>query len=556
MHSLKIQLRLFRLSILTRISLYTLVFVTSLFICVHSFAQQAIPMLVKKNNAVQLHVEGKPFYVLGGELGNSSASSMAYMEPCWSKLTATGLNTILSPVYWELIEPEEGKFDFGIVDSFINAARDHQLKVILLWFGSWKNSMSCYVPAWVKTNQKRFPRAVNNAGRTVEILSAFSQENLTADCKAFAALMKHIKETDKAQTVIMVQVENEIGMLGAAREKTAAADAAFSAPVPKELINYLVKKKDSLVPELKEHWSKTNFAISGNWEAVFGKSLTTDEIFQAWYYAKYTNTVAEAGKKVYPLPMYVNVALNHRNVLPGEYPSAGPLPQIMDIWQAAAPMIDILSPDFYNPRFAYYCDLFTRRNNPLFIPEIWMRPSDAAKVIYALGHYQGIGFSPFSIENAQAAEGESLAKSYAVLSQLFPLLAKHSGDGTMDGVLLDTLNKKTDMTFGDYHLTVSHDYTLGWSPEASGKNWPESGAIIIQEGPGEFLVAGTGVVITFKPEKDSTKSAGILQADEGVFEKGIWKPGRRMNGDQDHQGRHIRIPVGEWGVQRVKMYLY
>ena len=368
-----------------------------LLLCYSESYSQSIPHLQKKGTTQQLIVDGKPFLILGGELGNSTASSLDYMRPFWKKFKAMNLNTILVPAYWDLIQPEEGKFDFTLLDSILHTSRENNLKVILLWFGSWKNSMSCYAPAWIKTNQTRYPRALNRSGKGLEILSAFSKNNLDADKKAFSTLMKHLKETDKTQTVIMVQVENEIGMLTEAREYTVDANKAFKSDVPKELINYLLKNKDSLVPELREHWAKTNFTTKGNWEAVFGKSLATDELFQAWYYAKYTNAVAEAGKKEFRVPMYVNAALNYRNVLPGEYPSAGPLPHLMDIWQAAAPAIDFLSPDFYNPYFAHYCDLYTRRNNPLFIPEIRFEPSTAAKVFFATGRYQAIGFSPFSI---------------------------------------------------------------------------------------------------------------------------------------------------------------
>ena len=517
---------------------------------------QSIPHLQKKGSTKELIVEGKPFLVLGGELGNSTASSLDYMRPFWAKFKAMNLNTILVPAYWDLIEPEKGKFNFDLLDSIINTSRENNLKVILLWFGSWKNSMSCYAPAWIKTNESRFPRAQNRNGKGLEIISAFSKNNLDADKKAFSKLMKHIKETDKSQTVIMVQVENEIGMLTEAREYTADANKAFNSEVPKELMDYLKANKDSLVPELREHWAKTNFATRGNWETVFGKSIATDELFQAWYYAKYTNAVAEAGKKEYRLPMYVNAALNYRNVLPGQYPSGGPLPHLMDIWQAAAPAIDILSPDFYNPYFKHYCDLYIRRNNPLFIPEIRFETSDAAKVFYAIGHYQAIGFSPFSIESTEHPEEEPITKSYSILAQLSPEILKYSGTGKMEGVLLDTSNKKQEIVLGNYKLTVSHDYTLGWSPEAKNPDWPMSGAIIIQTDKNDFIIAGTGVVVTFAMNNTSNISAGILQAEEGKYVNGKWISGRRMNGDQDHQGRHIRIPVGDWGIQKVKLYQY
>jgi beta-galactosidase GanA len=517
---------------------------------------QSIPHLQKKGTTKELIVDDKPFLVLGGELGNSTASSMEYMRPFWSKFTTMHLNTILSPVYWELMEPEEGKFDFTLVDSIINASEKNNLKLILLWFGSWKNSMSCYAPAWVKADQARFPRAQDHTGKGLEILSAFNKNNLDADIKAFGALMQHLKTTDKQHTVIMIQVENEIGMLTEARERTREADEAFNSDVPKEFINYLITHKDLLVPELKEHWSKTNFAASGNWETVFGKSLATDELFQAWFYAKYTNAVAEAGKKIYPLPMYVNTALNYRNVQPGQYPSAGPLPHLMDVWQAAAPSINILSPDFYNPYFKQYNDLYTRRNNVLFIPEIKFEPSDAAKVFYAIGHYQAIGFSPFSIESTAHAEDEPIAMSYSILSQLSSEILKYRGTGKMEGALLDTSTKKQEIILGNYTLTVAHDYTLGWSPEAKNPDWQMSGAIIIQQDENDFIIAGTGVVVTFAVNNSNNISAGILQADEGKYVNGKWAAGRRMNGDQDHQGRHIRIPVGEWNIQKVKLYQY
>ncbi len=522
---------------------------------ISSPAQSRIPHLVASGKSVQLRVDGKPFIVLGGELGNSSASDMHYMQPFWNGFTALHLNTILSPVYWDLLEPSEGRFDFRLVDSMIHTAHRFRLKVVLLWFGSWKNSMSGYAPQWIKTDPLRFPRARNNAGKSMEILSAFSNNNLEADCHAFAALMKHLRGEDRDHTVIMVQVENEIGMLQAARERTVAADSAFDRSVPPELINYLTEKKDSLVPELSAHWGKTNFITAGSWATVFGSSLTTDEIFQAWFYARYANRVAAAGKKEYDLPMYVNAALNHRNLLPGEYPSAGPLPQVMDIWQAAAPAIDFLAPDFYNPRFAEYGDLYTRRNNPLFIPEIGSDASNAARVFYALGHYHGLGFSPFSIESIRKPEEDPVGKSYHIIGQLIPEISRHE-DNSMDGVLIDSAHQRQEITFGDYVLTVAHDYTLGWSPEAKKANWPQTGALIIEERPGEFIIAGTGVVITFRVATKPDRSAGILWAEEGAYKDGKWLPGRRMNGDQDHQGRHIRVAVGDWSIQRVKLYQY
>lgn len=511
----------------------------------------------KQNGVAQLLVKGKPFLILGGELGNSSTSSVAYMQPIWPKLKSMQLNTVLAPVYWELMEPAEGKFDFTLVDSMIQQARRSNLKLVFLWFGTWKNSMSCYAPAWAKTNTKRFERAKDSKGKNLEIFSALNKNNLDADIKAFTVLMKHIREVDgKEKTILMIQVENEIGMLTEAREYTSTANLAFSNPVPAALMNFLTANKDKLVPEFLQVWKKNGYLTSGTWEDVFGKGLATDEIFQAWQYAVYTNAVTAAGKQEYALPMFVNAALNYKNVNPGEYPSAGPLPHLMDIWLAGAPALDFLSPDFYNPYFRKFSDEYIRRDNPFFIPEIRFEANNAAKVFYAIGHYKGFGFSPFSIESAPAPLDEPIVKSYALLQQLAPVILQYQPKGKVEGVLLDSLNQKQDIVLGNYKLTVKHDHTLSWSPGAKKPNWPEMGGIIIQTAPDEFIIAGTGIVVTFSTLTDNGKTAGILQAEEGVFENGKWIPGRRMNGDQDHQGRHIGIDAKEFTIQKVKIYEY
>lgn len=505
----------------------------------------------------QLYVNQKPFLILGGELGNSSSSSAAYMQPVWPKLKSMNLNTVLTPVYWELIEPQEGKFDFSLIESLIQDARKNNIKLIFLWFGAWKNSMSCYAPYWVKKDQQRFPRATNKNGIGQEILSPFSQSNLTADSKAFEALMAYIKKIDsKEQTVIMMQVENEIGMLPDARDHSAISTAVFNKPVPQPFLNYLQKNKENLMPEFKAIWAKNGYKSSGNWETVFGKSLATDEIFMAWYYAEFINKLAEAGKKAYNLPMYLNAALNYKKeAKPGEYPSAGPLPHIIDVWKAGAPKIDLLSPDFYNPNFKYWNDLYVRGNNTLFIPEIKFEQGMAGKAFSAIGHYNSIGFSPFSIENGDEKMNAEVSNAYKLLAELTPLILQNQGKGTMNGVLFDKGDSKQEIRLGDYILTFSHDLNLGWSSKSKDENWPITGGLVIQLSPDEFIIAGSGIVATFKPLA-ANQNAGIAQIDEGSFKEGKWIPGLRLNGDQSHQGRHLRIPEGNFSIQKIKLYTY
>jgi len=527
------------------------------FACLSSTAQNnSIPHLEKNNNTVRLIVHNKPFLIHGGELGNSSASVNEYMLPVWQKLKAMRVNTVLMPVYWELIEPEENKFDFALVDSLIANAHANELHLVLLWFGTWKNSMSCYVPQWMKTNTKRFERTIDKNGRNMEIISAFNNEGLEADKKAFAALMSHVKQIDAVnQTVIMVQVENEVGMLSTAKETQPASLKKFNEEVPKELMQYLQKNKDNLVPELKERWQQQGFKTKGTWQEIFGTGLAADEIFQAYYYAWYVNEVSKAGKAVYDLPMYVNAALNRPGVLPGDYPSAGPLPQVMDIWQFAAPAVNMLSPDFYNPDTKHWCDLYTRNNNTLFIPEIRFDSTCGAKALYTIGHYHSIGFSPFSIENVEGKPVDNLQKSYTLLQQLSPYILQEKSIIKMDGVLLDKNNSIDTLTFGKYIFKISHDNTLGWNGHKQDAVWDATSAIIIQTSDDDFIIGGTGVVINFS-STDTTLNAGIAHDEKGLFENETWKPILVLNGDQTHQGRHVRMELGDWEIQRFKLYQY
>ena len=524
---------------------------------VHSEPHQ-IPHLNKQGKTYQLIADDKPFLILGGELGNSSFTSLEYMAPVWPKLRTMHLNTILAPVYWELIEPAEGKFDFELLDQLVKEARNNDLKIVFIWFGSWKNSMSSHAPSWVKKNQARFPRIKDDKGISHEILTPFSENNLQADMKAYQELLRHIKITDgNDHTVIMIQTENEIGMLPTARDFSPPANERFRENVPAELIQYLERNKETLVPEFSEIWGKTGFKNSGTWEEIFGTGLQTDEIFMAWYFSKYTNSVAGAGKAIYPLPMYVNAALNRPLVKPGSYPSGGPLPHLMDIWKAGGTSIDFLSPDFYSPDLKHWCDLYTRQGNPLFIPEHRFDSTVAAKAAYSIGHYESIGFSPFSVESSGNPENEPLGKMYKILGQMTPIITAHQGQHKIEGVLLDKQNQETVLKMGNYEFTVRHSYTLGYEKDSGKDTWNMTGAIFVQTGDDEFYIAGSGIVVTFRNLVNPSLNVGILKDEEGRFENyNEWKVIRYMNGDQTHQGRHIRIFSDDYSIQRFELYNY
>jgi len=536
----------------------------------------AIPHLQKQGTATQLIVDGKPFLILGGELRNSSGSSLDYLKPIWPKLAAMHINTVLTAVYWELLEPKEGQFDFALVDGAIQAARENNLRLVFLWFGSWKNGVSSYPPAWVKTDQNRFQRVQDRDGKGLETLSTLSAANRDADSRAFAALMRHIKQVDTRHTVIMMQVENEVGVLGDSRDRCQAANKAFEEPVPKELAGYLAGHRDILHPDLRKAWEAAGSRTSGTWEEVFGKGASTDEIFMAWNYAGYVGHVAAAGKAEYPLPMYVNTwcSMPAPGRGPGTYPSGGPEPQVGNIWKLAAPAIDIRGPDLYSPNQPDWIKWYRANDtdNPLFIPET-DSTRGAYHLFYALGQHDAMGYAPFAIDELlysgnQATRPEPanlpLAQSYFTAAQLASLILEYQGKGKMAGVVVSADDPQQKVELGDYVLTVS--YPRGSRPAATPPTIPAppgpppAGAIFISVGPNEYVIAGSGqATVTFSPNTAGPPIAGVLSIEEGSFVNGRWNPGRRLNGDETSQGKFVRIGgsgIPNGAIQRVKLYRY
>lgn len=520
------------------------------------------PKLVKQGTATQLQVQGKPMLLLAGELGNSSDTSEAYMAPHWKRLRAMHLNTVLAPVSWELIEPREGQYDWSSVDALIRNARANDLHLVFLWFGAWKNSMSTYVPGWVKRDQARFPRAQLPSGQGVDILSSMAPATLAADQKIFAALLAHIKAVDAQQnTVLMVQVENEIGMLPVVRDYGPLADPAYRGQVPAELVTYLQQHHDTLVPAMRQRWEDNGAKTSGTWAEVFGPGTASEEIFTAWHYARFADGLTRAGKGAYALPMYVNVALNRPGRAPGEYPSGGPLPHLIDVWKAGAPSLDFLAPDIYFTNFVDIVNTYKRPDNPLFIPEANNadHPQVPGNAFYAIGKLDAIGFGPFSIESVDEKPG-ALAGAYDVLDQISPQILAAQGLGRMSGfrprALYDgtLIYEPVTERIGDYRFTVSFADIV--RPEATPETG-KAGAVIVQTGPEDYIVAGQGVIVTFEPVGPGPRLAGIDSAWEGHFDaQHRWIAGRLLNGDQTHQGRHIQLAPGEFQIQRIKLYRY
>ena len=537
------------------------------------------------------------FWILGGELSNSAATSVGDIEEVLPRMKQLGLNTVLVPVYWELLEPVEGQLDFTLVNCTIDVARRQGLKIVPLWFGAWKNSMSCYAPGWFKRDVKRFPRAVTAEGKPLEIASCFSDNVLQADLKAFSALMRHIAEKDpRKEVVVMMQIENEIGMLESARDHSPLAEKAYRHPVPPELLKAAANSK------LYALNSQLN-----TWPAVFGTDNFADEKFMAWHYACYVEQLAKAARQIHEMPLYVNVALNSRGRQPGEYPSAGPLAHLADIWKTAAPSIDLLAPDIYDTGFKSWASQYAMPPRPqdggqirnrLFIPESRCCENSGVRALYAFGEHQALGFSPFAIDQASPKETASVTQAYNLLRQIHSKLYTLNSKQNTWGLLFDQDEKERVIEDEGVVMTCRHYFTLPWDARATdGSTWPEGGAMLIRLGEYDYLLAGSGVVVDFKSptEKqqerlgqqqkklgedgfaeagtDGSKSSaeqsgraerrftgsrlGLLSVDEvTIDEQGQLQYLRRHNGDQTHQGRHARISVGEWKILHIQLYEY
>jgi hypothetical protein len=534
----------------------------------HKEQQNEAPHLEKRGKAIQLIVDGKPFLVLGGELQNSSSSSREYMKEYWPKLESSGMNTVLAAVEWSLIEPLEGKFDFTVVDNLIEDARLHNLRLILLWFGSWKNGQTHYAPEWVKKDFDRFPRVKAESGKSLEILSVLGKETLKADSRAFAAMMRHLKEVDSSQrTVLMIQVENEVGVLGSPRDHSDIGNAAFIEPVPKELMDYLIKNKENLLPELIDVWKTTNFKNSGTWEEVFGKGVKTDELFMVWNYARYLDVCAATAKAEYSIPMFVNAWLvQPEDKRPGDYPSGGPQAHVLDLWRAGAPNIDLLCPDIHLPDCEGISTLYTRNNNTLFVPESGAGEHGAANAFYVVGKPKAIGYSPFGIERIFANnDKDPVSAAYKLLTGLAPVILEAQSSGTITSFILNKEeNQSEEIILGDYKILVE------LIKNRRSANIPDQGyGLIINSSPDEYIVYGNNIQISFSPATPGPAIAAIAQLDEGKFENGKWIPRRRLNGDdimldydlakkalENKTGSGLRFGNGNELVQRVKLYRF
>jgi len=504
-----------------------------------------LPHLEKRDGHFALIVDGKPFLVLGAQINNSSAWPST-LPAAWSAAEAMHANTVEAPVYWEQMEPTRGTFDFSGVDLLVTQAREHHFRLVLLWFGTWKNGQNHYVPAWIKSDPKTYPREENAYGKLLDVMSPLSQANLDADKTAFAGLMRHLKSIDGAQhTVLMIQVENESGSVGSVRDFSPAAEKAFEGPVPSSLVRTL-------------HLSE------GAWSKTFGADA--DESFAAYTTAHYINEVAAAGKAEYPILMYCNVwfaypvhALENRDRPSAgqEYPSGGPQQANIPIWKAAAPAIDILAPDFYSSDFTLFRSIvatYARADNPLVFPESQLGPNFGRYLFYALGH-GAIGFAPFGIDRAAMVNepanplpipsgGTALtvpSQNFALLSPIASQVARLNLEGKLFTAVEEAGAARQTIHLPTADAVVSFGFPQSDGAYPPGTPTQQGRALVAQVGPLEFLVTGFESSVSFTLaaaalQKDANQQFEILRAEEGEYVDGQWHATRILNGDETDRG--------------------
>ncbi len=512
----------------------------------------SIPYLKEEQGKKILMVNEKPFIMISGEVHNSNSSSVEYMEQVWDKAEELGMNSLLLPVTWELIEPEEGKFDFTLVDGLIEQARRRGNKLGFLWFGAWKNAQCYYAPAWVKTDLERFKRAEVEKGKNFvhlkdfhgmpyTTLSYLCEATKESDARAFRELMIHIKEIDEQEnTVVMIQVENEVGLMGSARENSDEADALFEAEVPQLFADYMNEHTDTMVSDVRS--AVEEGAKSGNWKAVFGD--VAEEIFSAYHISSYVHKVATEGKEVYSIPTVANCWLD-KGEKAGKYPSGGPVSRVMEVWKYCAPSIDIIAPDIYVPDFCDVCDQYVKMGNPLFIPETATHSYAGPRQVYVVGHYHAFGYAPFGFEEMGEPFSATAAYLFGVdtsdpalstpqnveeygwyskaLNDMMPILAGNYGTSDLQAVISERKENDT-MIFGEYGFKAMMDLPILTRKDGV--------CLISKISEDEFYIIVNGCLLVPFSANQEKPNLDILSLEEGRFENGNWKMIRKLNGDE------------------------
>jgi Domain of unknown function (DUF5597) len=495
---------------------------------------EELPKLITKEGRHALIIDGAPYFMLGVQAHNSSGWP-AMLPPLWEAVEEMHANTLEVPVYWEQIEARPDDFDFSLVDTLLMQARAHKVRLVLLWFATWKNGSNHYMPEWMKRDATKYPNIQSKTGQPVDSPSPNAEATLEADKKAFSKLMGYLKKADAVHTVIMVQVENESGAWGSVRDYSPVAEKLFEGSVPAELLK----------PELLKALH-VPVVSAGSWKQVFGDRA--DEYFHAWSVARFIGQVAAAGKAEYGLPMYTNAALRDplTNPTADNYESGGPTDNVIPIWKATAPALDLLAPDIYlagTERIMKVIDLYDRPDNALFVPELGWNP-DKVKYLYEIIARGGIGYSPFGVDDNWEGSTKTettvrlapFAREYAALNPMMRELAKWGYDGKMKAVVEREDHAIQTIDLGKWQAIVNFGSGERIASDKINEH-PYGKLMIVQLEENKFILMGTLCRISFRPMgKDSTRAWQYGKAEEGRYEQGVFQPLRILNGDETDWG--------------------
>lgn len=477
-----------------------------------------LPQIVHVDGRPRLLVDGRPFLILGLQWDCDSCFSAEEMNPLLPHAVRLGANTAVLPTYWREVEPEPDQFDFRMVDERIFRSQENGLRAILLWFATWKNTCPFYTADYIRSDPDIYPMALDRDGNRLFSLCPLSESTWRRDRNALVALMEHIKAVDDANTVIMVQIENEAGIQGSDRCYCPACNEQFAA---------------------------------GDWEAEWGDCA--GDAFTIATVSKYIDRLAKEAKAVYPIPMYVN-----------NYIHLGPIrreiSRAVELTCQNFQHVDMYAPDIYGANYQGFdrlCRAYSADDNPFYVAEHSSSPAGRAErnVFYALGRYGAIGFDPWAIDSpfperdvpplVDPAGGEWgpqaywLRDSYFAIGRAMQPIIEAQGTDRLFTFVQEEGEEQTEWKTPDCHLLISYHDRDG-----------ASRGMIIQQTPNEFLLLGIGFSVRFRHTKTPDKPVSVVSAEWGRCDGDQWILLHPMRRERPESAGHP-VTVREPGVARI-----
>jgi hypothetical protein len=488
---------------------------------------ERIPQIVHVDGQPRLLVDGRPFLILGLQWDCDSCFSSEEMNSLFPHAAALGANTAALPLYWREVEPVPNHYDFSMLDERLRQAKANGLRVILLWFATWKNACAFYAPDYIRDDPSTYPRALDHTGRQMVSLCPSAATTWQRDRAALTAVMGHLRDVDDAHTVIMVQVENEPGILGSDRCYCPTCTARFTVD---------------------------------KWEEKWGTHAA--EAFSAASIAQYIDHLAAEAKAIYPLPLYVNVALPPAvGGIPGQYFSGGAVPEMLDLFREHLHHIDLVAPDIYTPGYRDFrrlCQIYSAKGNPLYIAEHSTTPQGRAErnVFYAIGQYGALGFDPWAIDTCWpdrelapplvdpigrewGPQAYWLRDSYVAIARAIEPIVAAQGTKRLFTCVQEPAEHKTGWAAQGCDLLISYHQT-----EGAGRG------LLIQQAPNEFLLVGVGFSVQFRRPRPSGEALAVVSAEWGRYEGEHWITLHPVRRERD-EALGAPIPLVEPGAVRV-----